>query len=345
MSAFVRSIHLLAGILTAAVLAGASSAANLTIALSNDDGWSAEGIQALKQALVDDGNTVVLAGPKGNQSGSSAVIDLVPPFLPPPAPPLQTLTVTKQNQAPGLFEFSVDSLFDPSNGAEPATSAMIAVGIVREITQGGQPDLVLMGINDGANLGALTQISGTIGGTIHAISSFANGRVPAIAISTDVPEGATEAERSAHFAQVADFTVAFLHHLQEKSGVLHSEDGLLPPGIGLNINYPPLAPEDVQGVKLSVQGRLAVITSLGIPFPVSLQYGCAGACSALPVGGQLAAGIIGADPNLEPDVADSDLTDFQAGYITVVPIEADYTAGQATWAKFHALVNTFGGNE
>ena len=212
-------------------------------------------------------------------------------------------------------------------------------------TLGGQPDLVLMGINDGANVGAVTQISGTVGGTIHAISSFANGLVPAIAISTDVPDDATDPEQSAHFEQVADFVVDFLDHLQEGAGVLHAGDGLLPPGVGLNINYPPLAPEAIQGVKLSVQGRVALIPQVGIPVPVSLLYGCAGTCSALPVGGQLAAGIIGADPNFEPDVANSDLTNFQAGYITVVPIEADYTAGKATWAKFHPLVNTFRGNE
>jgi 5'-nucleotidase len=46
----------------------------LDIALTNDDGWDAMGIQAVKRALVDAGHTVTLAGPLNQQSGSSAAI-------------------------------------------------------------------------------------------------------------------------------------------------------------------------------------------------------------------------------------------------------------------------------
>lgn len=314
---------------------------DLVIALSNDDGWDAEGIQAMKDALVARGHTVVLAGPEGEQSGSSAVIDFFPADQP-------VITVTKERDLAddGALEYSVSSLFDPGNGAEPATSAMIGVGIVREINAGSPPDLVLMGINDGANLGAVTQISGTVGGTIHAISAFANDSVPGIGVSTDVPAGASPAEAAAHFAAVADFVVDFIDHLQVKPPGDHkASDGLLPQGVGLKIDYPPLPPEEVQGVKLSVQGRVAVIPQLGAPFPLTLQYGCAGACSQLPVGDSLNGGIIGAVPPEAQDVTNSDLQNFQAGYITVVPIRADYTADRPSWVKFNPTVNTFDGED
>lgn len=310
---------------------------DLVVALSNDDGWDAEGIQAMKDALVARGHTVVLAGPEGEQSGSSAVIDLLPAD-----PILDLITVTKERDDEGALEYSVSSVFDPGNGAEPATSAMIAVGIVREINGGSPPDLVLMGINDGANLGAVTQISGTVGGTIHAISAFANDSVPGIGVSTDVPEGASPAEASAHFAAVADFVVDFIDHLQVKPPGGHkASDGLLPQGVGLKIDYPPLPPSQVKGVKLSVQGRVAVIPQLGQPFPLTLQYGCAGACSQLAVGASLTGGIIGAVPPVAEDVRNSDLENFQAGYITVVPIRADYTADRPSRVKFNPTVNTF----
>ncbi len=43
--------------------------------------------------------------------------------------------------------------------------------------------------------------------------------------------------------------------LESKPGLLKKEPGLLPAGIALNVNYPTLAPEDVEGVKLTVQGQ------------------------------------------------------------------------------------------
>jgi len=319
--------------------AGGGEARDLVIALSNDDGCSGEGIQAMKHALVTRGHTVVLAGPLGEQSGSSAVIDFLPANIP-------LLTVTKERDDEGALEYSVSSVFDPSNGAEPATSAMIAVGITREINGGSPPDLVLMGINDGANVGALTQISGTVGGTIHAISAFANDSVPGIGVSTNVPDGATPEEAAAHFDAVADFVVEFIDHLQVMPPGGHDASlGLLPEGVGLKIDYPALSPSEIAGVKLSVQGRLAVIPQLGAPFPLTLQYGCAGPCSLLPVGDSLTGGIIGAVPPNAQDVGNSDLENFEAGYITIVPIEADYTAAHPTWSKFNSTVNTFGNDE
>ena len=43
-----------------AVMAAASASSALVVALSNDDGWDAPGIQAMKAALVAAGHTVTL---------------------------------------------------------------------------------------------------------------------------------------------------------------------------------------------------------------------------------------------------------------------------------------------
>jgi hypothetical protein len=72
-----------------------------------------------------------------------------------------------------------------------------------------------------------------------------------------------------------------------------------------------------------------------------LQYGCAGPCSLLPVWGSLSGGLIGAVPPTAEDVRNSKQKNFETGYITVVPIQADYTAEHRSWVKFGSTVNTF----
>jgi 5'-nucleotidase len=313
---------------TIASLGIATAASGLNVALSNDDGWDAPGIQAMKAALVAAGHTVSLAAPLDEQSGSSAAGNFV-----------SNLVVVKERDDQGANEFSV-ALAGGTEGAEPATSAMIAIDISSQLT-GGPPDLVLMGINAGANIGAATQISGTVGGTIQTIANGLNGSLPAIAISTDelcdedTPE--CEATNAAHFANVASFMADFIAHLESKPGNLSKEPRLLPDGVALNINYPPLAPEDVQGVKLSRQGRLLVIGGV----PLNIEFQCFGPCNALPVGVPTVGGIGGAGFDPTPDVANSDATNFSAGFITVVPIEADYTAAPGIANSFNSVVKTF----
>jgi hypothetical protein len=48
---------------------------------------------------------------------------------------------------------------------------------------------------------------------------------------------------------------------------------------------------------------------------------------------------VGFDPT--PDVAGSDSAAFVAGYITVVPIEANYTASQGTFHRFQSVIQQF----
>jgi len=286
----------------------------LDIVLTNDDGWNAPGIQALKDALRDAGHTVTLAAPLTNQSGSSAAVDLV------------ALRVTKQAEG----EYSV-ALVDGVTSAKPATSGLIGIGIAQET--GRPPDLLVSGINAGNNLGALTQVSGTVGAAIGAVARSFNGAVPAIAISTDEP-ACDVACKEHHYAVVADFVVKFIAHLEAKPGFLASEDGLLPDGIGLNINYPPT--DSIMGVKVTTQGQTAQLDGVQIVG----NFRClTGACSSLANPGDSRIGGLQVIPDATPDIRNADTTYFSQGYVTIVPITPDYTADSEL--KFKSVLTGF----
>ncbi|WP_077728824.1 5'/3'-nucleotidase SurE [Methylocaldum sp. 14B] len=315
---FLKHRGIVAAAFAALLLVSSPGVRALTIALSDDDGWDAIGIQAAKRALAAAGHTVILAGPLNEQSGSSAAINLT------------DLRITKRRDDEGALEYSV-AIGDGAEGAEPATSALVAMDIARQST-GRLPDLLVSGINVGANIGAATQFSGTVGAAIAALSPMLNGAVPAIAISTDplcgesTPDCKTANE--AHFAQVADFLVAVIARLERKAGSLEGEKSLLPRGIGLNINYPPL-PEPA-GVVVTRQGRMVtfaddLVVSYGAD-TVTINIGCREPCADVPVGTTLRGGITKIVPDETPEIPGADTTWYARGYITIVPITPDYTA-------------------
>ncbi|WAK00335.1 5'/3'-nucleotidase SurE [Methylobacter sp. YRD-M1] len=314
-----KQLERFAAALAVLLLVSSPSVWALTIALSDDDGWDAIGFQAAKRALAAAGHTVVLAGPLNEQSGSSAAINMT------------DLRITKRRDDEGALEYSV-AIGDGTESAEPATSALVAIDIARQRT-GRTPDLLVSGINIGANIGAATQFSGTVGAAIAALSSMLNGAVPAIAISTDPMCGEStpdcRAANEAHFARVADFLVAFIARLERKAGSLEGKKGLLPLGVGLNINYPPL-PEPA-GVLLTRQGRTVTFTDdLVVSFgadTVTVNIGCHEPCADVPVGTTVPGGITEIIPDDTPEIPNADTTWYAKGYITIVPITPDYTAG------------------
>ena len=284
----------------------------LDIALTNDDGWDAMGIQAVKRALVDAGHTVTLAGPLYQQSGSSAAINET------------ELVIRKERgiEFEGAWEYSVALAPDGTESAEPATSGLVAIDIARE-RSGRLPDLLVSGTNDGANLGAITQPSSTVGAAILAMGSSFNGSVPAIAISADaICSEDTEdclTRNEDHFARVAAFLVGLIDHLQTKPGILRKEAGLLPPGIGLNINYPPV--EVPNGVVVAQQGRTAPIDGLSVTYTI----GCFDSCADLEAGDSQSGGIKAIVPDSTPELRNADTEAYAQGYIAITPIVADYT--------------------
>jgi 5'-nucleotidase len=260
---------------------------------------------------VDAGHTVTLAGPLNQQSGSSAALNET------------ELVIKKERDGEGALEYSVALAPEGKESAEPATSALVAIDIARERGNGRLPDLLVSGTNDGANLGSITQPSSTVGAAIVAMGSSFNGSVPAIAISTDPicseDTGDCSTRNEDHFARVAGFLVGLIDHLQTKPGILRKEVGLLPPGIGLNINYPPV--EVPKGVVVTQQGRTAPIDGL----PVIYTIGCFGSCLGLETGARQSGGIKPFTHDSTPELRNADTKAYAQGYIAIVPIVADFT--------------------
>jgi 5'/3'-nucleotidase SurE len=265
-------------------------AAALNILLSNDDGFDAPGIEALASVLKKDGHTVTVVAPSGNRSGSSAAITFVP-FL-----------VEKK----GARVYSVDGT--------PATSTMFGLAHILKTA----PDLVVSGINEGANIGNATVISGTVGNAVVAITQLPEP-IPAIAVSTNLVDDAdpdSKANRE-HYEDVAEFVAKLVARLT-RNGKLYG----LTPGLGLNVNYPALAPNEVKGVRIAVQGRAPLFT-----------WGFA----------EVGEGTFTFSASAPPDVKDvpnSDATLFREGFVTVVPIDGDYTADLADRKRIAALLKT-----
>lgn len=123
----------------------------MKILLSNDDGYQAPGLVALHEAIKDLGEVEVVA-PEHNNSAKSNALTLHSP----------------------LYVHEARNGFRYVNGT-PADCVHVAVtGLL-----GYQPDLVVSGINNGANMGDDTIYSGTVGA---AMEGYLFG-VPAVAFS------------------------------------------------------------------------------------------------------------------------------------------------------------------
>jgi 5'-nucleotidase len=123
----------------------------MKILLSNDDGYQAPGIVALYEAIKDLGDVEVVA-PEHNNSAKSNALTLHSP----------------------LYVHQAGNGFRYVNGT-PADCVHVALtGLL-----GYRPDLVVSGINNGANMGDDTIYSGTVGA---AMEGYLFG-IPAIAFS------------------------------------------------------------------------------------------------------------------------------------------------------------------
>lgn len=127
----------------------------MRILLSNDDGIHAPGLKALRRALSQVGEVLVVA-PDRERSGTGHGITVHKPLRP-----------QKVEYSDGTFGWAV-------NGT-PADCVKLAVEALMSDT----PDIVISGINLGANLGTDVLYSGTVSAAIEGII---NG-IPSVAVS------------------------------------------------------------------------------------------------------------------------------------------------------------------
>ena len=114
----------------------------MRVLLTNDDGYHAQGLQAVAAALAARGDTVWVVAPKANKSGTSCCLTLDRP-----------LAVHAFNDT----HFSVDGT--PADCVHIALTGLASVDAF---------DAVVSGINDGANLGDDAIHSGTLGAATQA---------------------------------------------------------------------------------------------------------------------------------------------------------------------------------
>jgi 5'/3'-nucleotidase len=277
-----------AGSLALLLLATPANAIN--ILLSNDDGYNAPGIVALKEALEEAGHNITVVAPSGNRSGSSVALTFGP---------FEVLKISKD-------VYSVDST--------PANTVKFGAYL---LTGSNRPDLVVSGINSGANIGPSTVISGTVGNVIAAIEEV-DAPIPGIAFSTNLvePDASSEANRR-HFHDVAAFAAKLVSRFTRTGQV----QGLLP-GQALNVNYPGTAPRLVKGVKVAVQGLAPNFTNDYQKIDAT-HYSLA----SKPI-------------HVIYDVRNSDTILFQEGYVTIVPIDGDYTASRSVTESLRPYLDT-----
>jgi 5'-nucleotidase len=191
----------------------------MRIVVTNDDGIDSVGLHQLAAAMLRFGEVVIVA-PDSEYSGAGAAVGalhLIRPEVHKVATPV-----------PGAQAWSVDG--------PPALCVMFArLGVF-----GGVPDLVVSGINPGANVGRAVYHSGTIGAALTARS----GRISGIAISQDVAGGGIDGQSMDEMLALQKWESAAAIAALVVEGFLAN-----PPEapVVLNVNVPNLDLADIKG--------------------------------------------------------------------------------------------------
>ncbi len=244
------------------------------ILISNDDGYQAPGLRCLAAALRELA-TVTVVAPDRDRSGASNSLSLKNP-----------LYVTRQDE--GIY--SVEGT--------PTDCVHLAItGLLEQ-----EPDMVISGINCGANLGDDVIYSGTVAAAMEGRSL----NLPSIALSQ-------AAAQPRHYETAARLAVWLIKRLRQKQ---------LAPETILNVNVPDLPWDDLTGIKATRLGhrhQAEPIIKSSDPRGKPIYW----------------IGLGGSEQDAGPG------TDFDAvrtGYVSITPLQVDLTRHNAiqplaTWLR------------
>lgn len=251
----------------------------MRILITNDDGIGAPGLRALVAVMRELGDVLVLA-PEREQSCAGHAITLHKPLRMTPAR-LEGLEVEA---------FAVSGT--------PADCVVLA-----RRGEAAPPDLVIAGINAGANLGEEVFYSGTVAAAMEACLQGLRSMAVSVTAYTD-----------------CDFRAAAAFARRFAPSYVHMG---LPLGVMTNINVPNLPPEQIAGVRATRLGRRAYANDIeerhdprGRPY-----YWFSGEATE-------------ADSEEGTDIAA-----YQAGMISVTPIHFDVTQHDALGSIAAALAH------
>lgn len=238
----------------------------MRVLITNDDGIRGVGLKALVDARPANAEVWVVA-PDRERSATGRAITIHKP-----------LRIQPVDMGEGVHAFHL-------NGT-PADCVKLGLEIMDK-----SPDVVLSGINRGANLGTDVLYSGTVSGAIEA----AVHDCPAIALSLDSDE-AEETQDYVHAARISWYLAERLVH--------HG----LPKGTLLNVNVP--AGDNIRGIRITRLG--------GRPWKDALH-------KRKDPRGRAYYWLAGerADPKKEDE--GTDVATVSAGYVSVTPIQFDLT--------------------
>jgi len=182
----------------------------MRVLLTNDDGIHAPGLKALYQELKRDFQVHIVA-PDSERSAVGHAITLTSP--------LRVQEVFKNGS---FFGYGVKGT--------PADCVKIAVQELLEVA----PDVILSGINLGANVGVNVLYSGTV----SAATEGAFLGIPSAAISLDI-------RTNPDFRFAARFGIEIIRFIKEHG---------LRERTALNVNIPAVPPEKLEGVSFTRQG-------------------------------------------------------------------------------------------
>ncbi len=236
----------------------------INLLISNDDGINAKGINILAEHLRGEHNITVVA-PHKNRSGASSALTLDRPL-------------------------NCDEVKDNFYSVTGTPCDCVHLGTHHLVDK--LPDMVIAGINHGANLGDDVMYSGTVAAAME-------GRhlgIPSIALSLVGYNGN-------HFESAAIIMQSLLKSIKAQN---------LPSNIILNINVPDLPIKEIKGIKLT-------------------RLGCRHrADTIVPAEDPRGKKVYWIGPPSEPqDIGEG--TDFFAvnnGYISITPLLVDFTATQ-----------------
>jgi 5'-nucleotidase len=257
----------------------------MSILITNDDGIDAPGIRALARAVARAGYDIVVAAPLNEASGTSAA-----------------MTAVHQDGKIVVERRTLAGASEVPSYAVAASPAFIVLLALRGAF-GAVPDVVLSGINRGANAGAAVLHSGTVGATLTASHAGLHG----LAVSLDVLTPATATATSGgaaiaeidkvddeqrHWDSAADLAVRLLPMLTHT-----------PAGTVLNLNVPDLHVDGIRGLR---RGRLARFGQVQISIAEAGE-------------GFVRTAVQAAEEELEPD---TDLAALADSYAVVTPMRA-----------------------
>ncbi|GAY20939.1 MULTISPECIES: 5'/3'-nucleotidase SurE [Sphingobium] len=257
----------------------------MRILLTNDDGVHAPGLTVLEEIARTLSDDIWIVAPSEEQSGAGHSLTLTRPLR------------VRQH---GEKHFSVSGT--------PTDAVMMAVG---HLMKDAKPDLVLSGVNRGANLAEDVTYSGTVSaameGAISGIRSIALSQVY-------VREGMGDA---VPFAAARAWGERVLRPLIAMPAS---------PRLLFNVNFPAVEPEAVKGIRVVRQGfhdvdRTKIIHGTD-PRGYDYYWFGLGKSDSVPEG--------------------SDLAGIAEGYVTVTPLHYDLTQDSAIAATAQAFGGQIG---